>query len=95
MEKIFFCRYKGERRQREELRLNMAVTLNQAMKRGVGRAREEHPRKVPGAKRPRDKRAKKNWCSQMAGLYREEQLGEGQPSPVTGLEKFRVESGVC
>ena len=59
MEKVFIVD-KGESRQKEEPRLNMAGRLNQVVKRGVGKAREEHPRKVPGAKRPRGKRAKKN-----------------------------------
>jgi hypothetical protein len=37
MEKIFFCRYKRESRQREESRLNMAGRLNWAVRGVKGR----------------------------------------------------------
>lgn len=42
------------------------------------------------AKRP--KRVKKG---KIARLYREEQVGEGQPRPVPGLEKCKAGCRVC
>jgi hypothetical protein len=42
------------------------------------------------AKRTRGQRAKKDWHSHMAALYREELHREGQPRLVPGLEKFGV-----
>ena len=42
---------------------------------------------------PRGQKVKKEWVARMVGLYREEQLGKGQPSPWAG--EFGVEGRIC
>jgi hypothetical protein len=70
--------------------------LSQAMRREKGRrAREELLIKRDSLDQetgPEMKRAKKDYVTKMARLYKEEQLGEGQPSPSAG--EFWVGVGI-
>lgn len=66
-----YCRYEGKHGQRQghlgEARINMA--LSQAT---LGEPGDPEARRIKGRQ--------KDWIMEMAALYREGQLGEGQPN---------------
>lgn len=62
-----------------------------------GRCEEKKGRRVrrPRGQTERKKGKNRTNIAKVAGLYREEQLGEGQLSPVLGLENIKAGDSVC